>query len=418
MSSRTTSSRCSSPWAGEPAALGRLIAASCALWVASGCLEGSGRGVGDVGATSAVDAGRGDDALDPRTGCPLNPAPGPDEGPRAYMTLASSDQVAVFDLSDPTSPRALRCAPIDPNPDWSDEPFDLAADPRGWVVTVPHGFGFLLGELWSFEPGAVDSPRTLELVGEPDHVALSPDGDTVYVTALQNIERPLGPYTEPGQFMVVDRATWAVEAQYPLGLGAAGLDVAPDGSRVVITSAGTDELYVYTPSSGDFRGVPVGPSPTSGSPTYQPFYVALADGGALAWVSALKSDDARLIDLERGELLAAVDLGEGAAPRDIVWLERQGLVAVAATGRDEVVLIDAATRAVQARVPVGPPAVTGGAPYGLAAVPGSSWLLVANSANPDTAATLGALVVIDVERGEVVTERPVGFGPRMIAVVP
>ncbi|MEL6177448.1 MAG: hypothetical protein AAFS10_00775, partial [Myxococcota bacterium] len=271
------------------------------LLLTTGCLEGSGRGAADAGSSGADISTGGNVFVDPRTGCPAIEGPVPDQGPRAYVTLSNSDRVAVLDLSDPSRPEVIRCISIDPNADWDDEPFDLAIDASGrWYVTVPHGFGFLLGQLWSFDAGAVTRAQSIDLVGEPDHVVLSPDGRTIYVTALQNIERPLGPYMEPGQFMVIDRDRWEVQAQYPLGLGAAGLDITSDGSLVVITSAGTDELYLFTPDSGELRALPVGPAPTVGTPTYQPFYVALAADETLAWVSALNSNDLRLLDLNTG----------------------------------------------------------------------------------------------------------------------
>jgi YVTN family beta-propeller protein len=91
--------------------------------------------------------------------------------------------------------------------------------------------------------GTVLLPRTSKEAGTPEEAAISPDGATLYVTSQ-----------EAGKVTAIDTRTAAVRSQTSIVL-AHGIAMAPDGSRLYVSTAGevAQERVLEPPRKGSDR---------------------------------------------------------------------------------------------------------------------------------------------------------------------
>jgi YVTN family beta-propeller protein len=252
------------------------------------------------------------------TGSPVSP-PGTDEATLPPPDR-SADGVAVFD---PASGRVVKIIK-----DVSD-PEQLAVGPDGKLYTGSEAANAILVDI-NGEPGKIATG------GEPEGVAVSPDGATL-IAVLQ----------EDNAVVIVDLATLKVRAKLPVGerprsvvfsadgaqayvsvegAGAVsfinvadgavrntvripgegqkpmGLAVSKDGSTLYVTTGRGGALAAIDARSGAFKGaVKVG---------YRPWGIALSPDGRYAFTANGPSNDVAMVDLNTLTVAATIKAGE------------------------------------------------------------------------------------------------------------
>jgi YVTN family beta-propeller protein len=293
---------------------------------------------------------------------------------QTLIVLNKSAQSAV--LIDPTTGQTLATLPVGRGP------HELAVSPDGRTAYVANfgRFGvYAAGDTTHTKPG--NTITVLDLAGRKvsttyafgthtgQHgVAMSRDGTRIWVTsetpnALLEIDAANGKIlhvwptnqqrshlvvpspderrfyvtnTVSGSVSVIDRATGAVK-NIPVGAGAEGITVSPDGrevwvawrddSKISVISTGTDAIVETFASGGE-----------------GPQRVQFTPDGAQVWASNVRSNTLTVFDARTRKLLGAVSVGKG--PAGIVFSPdgRRGYFAL--SGANEIAVIDVAARQV------------------------------------------------------------------------
>jgi YVTN family beta-propeller protein len=142
--------------------------------------------------------------------------------------------------------------------------------------------------------------ESLQFGGRPVDMVLSPDGRTLYVKDNRGI-------------VVVDVETWKVRQELLVGRGGSsmhGIAVAPDGSRVYFSDAGSllREAVVRPDGSLQWGKSIDMPKPGIGGDSY-PCSIALSADGNTAYVALSRSNSLALVDLREDEVVAQIPVG-------------------------------------------------------------------------------------------------------------
>ena len=180
----------------------------------------------------------------------------------------------------------------------------------------------------------------------------------------------------------------------------AGLQVTPDGSRIVVADHLADAVSVINIGTGDVQTVAIG---------HTPLGVALSPDGKTAWVSNQGGDTVSVVDISG--LLPAVQgtVTVGTHPNGETLDASNGLLYVANGDSDQVSVINTATHAVAKTFNLAPyeHANVGSNPEGLSLSPDRSTLYVANAGNNDVA-------VIDLGQGRIRGLIPTAWYPTSV----
>ena len=228
--------------------------------------------------------------------------------------------------------------------------------------------------------------RVLAAGNDPETFALSPDGQTIYVSN-----------EDQGTLTAVSTQGAAPNRSIRVGEEPEGVAITPDGARlfvaceesnhVVMLDARTMVQQAVIPIAGRPRGIVV-------SADGARVYVTAEIAGRLDVLSAADGKVLRQIDLARGD--------KGVRPMGIVE-GPDGHIFVT-TGRDGAVLeVDPASGMIVRRI-----AAVGARPWGIGMTADGNWLATANGPSGDIA-------VIDRASGKILRQIKVGEGPWGIA---
>jgi YVTN family beta-propeller protein len=144
---------------------------------------------------------------------------------------------------------------------------------------------------------------------------------------------------------------------------------------------------------------------------HAPHEVAVSPDGRLAVVTNYGTgqqpgNTLTVIDLQRLEAVATIDLGEQTRPHGIAWLPDGRRVAVTTEGNGTLTIVDVAAGRVTAAIPTG-----ARVSHEVAVTPDGTRAFVANIGS-------GSVTVIDIDAGSVVRSIPTGSGAEGVAVSP
>lgn len=230
-----------------------------------------------------------------------------------------------------------------------------------------------------FDPQVID---TINVGDGPTGVAVSPDGDYVYVSNRQD-----------GTVSVIDTGSDSVAATIPVGDDPLEVAVSPDGDHVYVTSLLDGAVSVIDTETDSVTTIAVGNGPRG---------VAVSPDGDTAYVTNLGDGTVSVIDTASNTVTSTIAVGDGPG---LVAVSPDGDTAYVANLGDETVsVIDTETNSVTKTIAVGE------LPAGVAVSPDGDRVYVANSD--------GTMSVIDTETNTVTATIAVGGGPRGVAVSP
>jgi YVTN family beta-propeller protein len=256
---------------------------------------------------------------------PASPQTG--TGPFAYVADSGSNTVSVVDTTDNTvvgSPITVGTGP---------EHVAISPNGKDAFVTVSNG---TVAEIDTTTNAVVNTVSVVD----PQEIAVSPDGQTVWVTGG----------TADGELVPIDVATATVGTPITVGSGAGALAISPDGTKAYVVTSGSSvvpvDLVTRTAGTSISTDLTTGPfqlemSPTGstvyfggfGVPPYEtlipisvgtnttgtPIYACHYDngqfvvspGGTTAWVACSGSGSVDEVDLSTGFGLGTYSLGQG-----------------------------------------------------------------------------------------------------------
>ena len=236
---------------------------------------------------------------------------------------------------------------------------------------------------------------TVVLGGEPERVAVTPDGKHVYVAEFCN-----GAACTGGGVEVIDTATNTVMATGLTGTFSSGVAVTPDGQYVYVTNEGSPGNFsvIATATNTVVAGVTVGGEPNG---------VAVTPDGKHAYVANNGDGTVSVIDTASNTVVATVPVGSFPGGVAVTPDSKHVYVANSAGGGPGTVsVIDTATNTV-----VGTPIPVGTYPIGVAVTPDGQHVYVAN----DGSSTVS---VIATATNTVETTVAVPQGAVSVAVTP
>ncbi|WP_198320906.1 PxKF domain-containing protein [Azohydromonas aeria] len=216
-------------------------------------------------------------------------------------------------------------------------------------------------------------------VALPSGLALTPNGRRLYVGSVSG-----------GNVAVISTVTHQVVATIRAGASPSGVAASPDGSRIYVANWGSNNvLVISTDTNAVIADIPVGVSPygVAVSPDGTHVYVANLGRGDLSTVSVISAASNTVV----ADIPARAPFGVAVTPDG----KRVYVTEIAGSS---VAVIDTATNAVIATVPVGL------VPYGLSVTPDGKRVYVANRNS-------NSLSVIATATNEVVATLPTGREP-------
>jgi YVTN family beta-propeller protein len=228
--------------------------------------------------------------------------------------------------------------------------------------------------------------RVLRGISDPETVAVSPDGNSLYVAS-----------EDSGLLVVIDAHSGAIRRTAAVGGEPEGVAVSPDGGLVYVTSEEDHVAAVYSVGEGRVRArIPVGERPRN---------AVFSPDGRRAFIPGENDASITAIDVaaDRASRRGRIE-GENARPMGIA-VTRDGRHVFVTTGRGrELVRLDPATLEVTGRVEVGD------RPWGLALSPDGRFAYTANGPSNDVA-------MIDTGNLRIVARFPAGERPWGLTVV-
>ena len=190
------------------------------------------------------------------------------------------------------------------------------------------------------------------------------------------------------------------EAQQPGPAGAAG--ERPTGTLLVVNKGEATLSLVDLSTEEEITRIGTGEGPHE---------VAASPDGQRAVVTNYGTQQSpgntlTVIDLERRESIATIDLGEQTRPHGITWLPDERRVAVTTEGNGTLTVVDVATGRVETAIPTGQEVS-----HEVAVTPDGARAFVANIGS-------GSVTVIDLDAGRVLRQIETGAGAEGIDITP
>ena len=232
-------------------------------------------------------------------------------------------------------------------------------------------------------------------------LAWSPDGKTAYASAAANSKiRVLsfadGKLTEAAPILLPTKTPEGVAVR----LFPAGLDVTPDGKKVVVADQLGNAVTVAETATGQSQTVAVG---------HRPVWVTLSKGGHTAYVSNQGANSVEVVDVSGPAPVVTGQIKVGLHPNKSVLSPDGKALYVANGDADSVSQIDLATAKVTRTLSLSPykNAPVGSNPTGLALDGDGKKLFVTKSGNNDVS-------VIDLDKGKTDGVIPTAWYPSAV----
>ena len=228
--------------------------------------------------------------------------------------------------------------------------------------------------------------RVFRGISDPETVAVSPDGNRLYVAS-----------EDTGQLVVIDARSGGRTAALPVGGEPEGVAVSPDGSLVYATSEEDSVVAVVDTARNVVRArVPVGLRPRN---------AVFTPSGERAFVPGENDASVTAIDVRSDRPVARARIeGENSRPMGIA-MPGDGSQLFVTTGRGrELVRLDPATLRVTGRAAVGQ------RPWGLALTRDGRYAFTANGPSND-------VTMVDTRTMQIVARFPAGDRPWGVTVV-
>lgn len=238
-----------------------------------------------------------------------------------------------------------------------------------------------------FDVGSGKVTRVLRGISDPEQIAVSPDGRTLYVAS-----------EDTGRVMFMDSRTGAIRATLEVGGEPEGLATSPDGKLVYATSEEDSTIAVIDALQPQVLArVPVGKRPRT---------IAFSPSGNRAFVPGENDASISVIDVVSSKAVNRAAIGGESARPMAALVSPGGQDLFVTTGRGgTLVRLDAATLAPEGQVEVGE------RPWGAALSPDGRFVFTANGPSNDVA-------MVDSNAMRVVGRFQVGDRPWGVAVVP
>jgi uncharacterized repeat protein (TIGR01451 family) len=201
--------------------------------------------------------------------------------PFVYVTNFAGNNISQFNAP-PLSFEAL--TPLQPATiAGGDGPFHLAISPDGRSVYVTNNADATLSQYSVGPRGALSgkTPASVATGASPDGVAVSPDGKSVYVANDGN--NTLSQYSVGADGALSPKTP----ATVPTGDGAEAIAVSPDGTSVYVTTYNDGTVWQYTVGAGGVLAAKVPATIKSGT---SPGTLAVAPDGKSVYVANLSDD--------------------------------------------------------------------------------------------------------------------------------
>lgn len=285
------------------------------------------------------------------------------DAPKAYVGLFKDDAVAVIDTAQskvvgtipiPKGPHGLVMTPdgrkvyvssdgastvsvIDTTRDRVVTSIDVGANPHG-LALAGDGSRVLVAGWGSNRALVIDTARDKVIgevpVAQPHNGTLSRDGRIGWVASQQQGATAL---------VRLDLATWKEVARVPLDKTPRGLELSPDGRRVLFTLAGVNAIQVLDTATNQI----VAQIPVGASPHYAPF---TPDG---RWALAVVQGPGELGILDTASNAVAGTVGVGKVPHWSTSSSDGRMAYVTNEGSNDVSVVDLVSRRVTASIAVG-----------------------------------------------------------------
>jgi YVTN family beta-propeller protein len=199
--------------------------------------------------------------------------------------------------------------------------------------------------------------RTIHGVANPEQIAISPDGKTLYVP------------NENANSVQIVGTDGALHGSLPVGAGPEGVAVSPDGKLLYVSSEDDGKITVIDTAAGKpIKTIAVGDRPRG---------IAFSHDGAHAYVSNEQGSQLVTLDTATGSVTAKLAIpGDNAKPMGVAVSPDDSLVFVS-TGRGGMLIKAGAGGGVQKSVAVGK------RPWGIATDPAGNLVYTANGTSDD-----------------------------------
>lgn len=228
--------------------------------------------------------------------------------------------------------------------------------------------------------------RVLRGISDPEQVAVSPDGERLYVAS-----------EDTGQMIVID-TDGGVRAKLAVGGEPEGVAVSPDGKLAYATSEEASTVAVVETAAPRVRAnIKVGERPRN---------AVFAPAGDRAYVTGEFDDSVAAIDVAADRVAASTKIGGGENSRPMgIVVTPDGSTLYVTTGRGkQLVRLDARDLKITGRTQVGD------RPWGVALSPDARYLFTANGPSNDVS-------MVDAKTMKVVARFPAGERPWGVTAV-
>jgi YVTN family beta-propeller protein len=328
---------------------------------------------------------------------------------KVYVSNQGDDLISVISTEHNLVTRLL---PVGDSPTL-DVPHNLFIDPQKRFLYVS-----LIGsgEIWKFDTLTDSFVGKAPAGNASANVVVSPDGSKAYVTNW-DVTNPNGRAVQ-----VIDTATLTNIQQINVGLAPHGISFSHDGRLIYVTNYLSDSISILNAADNTEVGrVLLAPdvNPVRSS-KYQPLQVALTPDDRFAYVSCYASNEVRVIDTAKKNVIAAVPVGK--APFLLEVTPDGQFVYVANQQSDDMSVIRVANNQVVATI-VSPSFAN---PHGIAFTPDGRYAYVTNenlngnfnSHHPtEHGGNIGNVQVIDTATFRVIKTIEVGVDPTGVAII-
>ena len=179
-------------------------------------------------------------------------------------------------------------------------PIAVPAEPESIAITPNGRRAVVLGEgtVTVIDTATRTPIKTFDLESSVRTVAISPDGQSAYITSPSEEE-----------ITVIDPETAKLIGSFPVGAPVGTVAFSPDGTAALV-GTGTEDLAVVDTTSEEVVGEPIA---TGGFVTS----IVFAPEGATAYVTSNTVDEVKVIDLALGEVVKSIPMPAGSHPRSL-----------------------------------------------------------------------------------------------------